>query len=290
MIGSAVVDLLESRGDTIIRLVRPGTKGRVSGVPWDPDSGVIDVESLGQVDAIVNLSGESIADGRWTAKRKARLIESRVRPAGLLASTAIAMQPLPAVMVNASAYGHYGSQGDRILSEDDLPGSDFLSTITKQWEAASAPAADAGLRVVNLRLGVALSARGGALAKMLPVFRRGLGGKLGPGRQYISWLTLHDAARAFAHALDCEDLHGPVNTATPNPVTNLELTRTLGKVLKRPTMFGVPAFALRIIFGELADTLLFSARVDSAKLLGSGFAFEHPDLEGALRSVLRRPA
>ena len=235
---------------------------------------------------MVHLAGENITAKRWSAKQKTRLLDSRVKGTRLLSETLAQSSSPPKVLASASAYGYYGDRGGEVLTEESGPGSDFLAELTQEWEAASEPAAKAGIRVINLRSGLVFGPNGGALAKMLPAFKMGVGGKLGNGKQYVSWISLEDWVRAVLFALNTDTLKGPINVATPNPVTNVEFTKTVGRVLSRPTFFTVPAFALRIVFGEVADTLLASGRVEPTKLLASEFEFHHPDLESALRASL----
>jgi uncharacterized protein (TIGR01777 family) len=260
-----------------------------SEVLWDPYSvtPVSDPRSLDGSTAAVHLSGANVAGRRWSAAYKREIIESRVKPTHAMATLLASLRPKPAVLVCASATGVYGGRGDELLTEASLPGTGFLPEVCLAWEKATQPATDAGIRVVHLRFGVVLSPDGGALAKMLPVFRAGLGGKLGSGRQWISWVTLPDAVRAIEFALRTASLSGPVNVVAPNPVTNLEFTRALGRALHRPTLLQVPAFALRLAFGEMAEaTILESARVIPACLSGSGFDFEYPELDAGLRALL----
>ncbi|MFQ5915907.1 MAG: TIGR01777 family oxidoreductase, partial [Nitrospinota bacterium] len=239
------------------------------------------------MDAAVHLSGENIGEGRWTAAKKAAIRDSRVKSTRLLAETLARLEQPPRVFVCASAVGYYGDRGEEVLREESPLGSGFLPDLSLEWESAAEPAVQKGIRVVHLRNGIVLSPKGGALAKMLPPFKLGLGGKLGSGRQYVSWISLDDMVGVIRHALERESLSGPVNAVAPNPVTNAEFTQTLGRVLSRPTVFQVPAFTLRLAFGEMADAaLLASARVEPARLLASGYSFRHPELEGALRHIL----
>ncbi len=258
---------------------------------WDPyaTTPMSRPQELDGTTAAVHLSGSNLAGRRWTSSYKQEILESRVKPTHALASLLAGLRPKPSVLVCASAIGIYGSRGDELLTEASLPGSGFLPEVCLAWERASQPASDAGIRVVHLRFGVVLSPDGGALAKMLPVFRAGLGGPLGNGRQWISWVALPDVTRAIEFALETPSLAGPVNVVAPNPVTNLEFTRSLGRILHRPTLFPVPAFALRLGFGEMAEaTLLQSDRVLPARLSASGFDFEYPELEAGLRAILAR--
>jgi uncharacterized protein len=291
LVGRALLAELRKNAHSATALLRPNTRipddfkfGRVS---WDPDSGYIDAESLHRLDAVVHLAGENIADGRWTDARKQAIRRSRVESTRLLCETVANRPTVPKTLVCASAIGYYGDRGAETMTEDSAPGSDFLSGVCKEWEEAAAPAQKKGIRVVNLRIGVVLSGRGGALAKMLTPFKLGVGGRLGTGSQFMSWIALSDVVRAILFALETESLRGAVNAVAPRPVTNAEFTRTLGGVLGRPTIFPIPAFAARTAFGEMADALLLaSTRVRPAKLEESGFTFQYPELEGALRAVL----
>jgi len=287
LIGSALVRFLVEGGHLVTRLVRGPARPGGTEIPWGPTEGKLDPGMLEGHDAVVHLAGENLTAGRWTPERKARIFNSRVRGTRLLAETLAGLAPPPKVMVCASAIGYYGDRGEEVLTEESSLGRGFLAELCREWEAASAPAAENGIRVVRLRFGVVLSAAGGALRKMLRPFRFGLGGRFGSGQQYMSWIALDDVLAVILRALTDDSLAGPVNAVAPDAVTNREFTRTLGRVLMRPTIFPVPAFALRTIFGEMADeTLLASNRVQPAKLLTHGFAFRYPELEGALRHVL----
>jgi uncharacterized protein (TIGR01777 family) len=287
LIGSALVPFLTSQGHQVVRLVRPGKASGEDVAVWDPDAGKLDAHALEQLDAVVHLAGENIAAGRWTESVKKRIRESRVRGTALLSETLASLAAPPRVMIAASAVGYYGSRGDEVLTEESLPGSGFLAEVAKEWEGATGPARRKGIRVVNLRTGMVLSGKGGALKAMLPAFKTGAGGKLGDGKQYISWIAIDDLVRAIAHAIVTESLNGPANAVSPNPVQNAEWTEILGKVLGRPTLLAMPAPLVRLIFGEMADALLLaSQRVEPRRLLASGFTFEFPDLEPALRHVL----
>jgi uncharacterized protein (TIGR01777 family) len=285
LIGTALVPALEARGHRVVRVVR---RSPAAGeVPWDPRRGTLDPRALDGVEAVVHLAGESLAAGRWTRARKARLLDSRVRGTRLVAETLARMSPRPATLVSMSAVGIYGARGDVVLDETSPPGDDFLAALCIQWERAADPAAEAGVRVVHPRVGPVLSGRGGALAKMLPAFRLGVAGPLGGGRQWMSWIALDDAVAALVAAVERDALRGAVNVVAPAPVTNAEFTRTLARLLRRPAMIPVPALALRLLFGELADAaLLASQRVRPAVLERAGFGFRHPTLEEALRRAL----
>jgi len=280
------VPFLTTGGHEVLRLVRRPPRGEDE-VRWDPAGGAIDAEALEGLDAVVHLSGENVAGGRWTDARKARLRDSRIGSTRLLASTLASLKRPPKVLLSTSAIGYYGSQDDRWLTETSPDDDDFLGRLAVDWEAAAAPAAEAGIRVVHPRLGLVLSPVGGALGKMLLPFRAGLGGVVGPGTQYMSWVAMDDVLGAFHHAMVHEDIEGPLNVVSPEPVTNREFTKTLGRVLGRPTLTPAPAFALRLALGEMADaTLLSSTRVRPAILEATGYAFRFPTLEGALRHLL----
>jgi uncharacterized protein len=287
MIGSALVASLLRGGDRVIRLVRKPVDRSDREVHWDPQRGELDRERIAELrpDAVVHLAGESIG-GRWTAERKVRIRDSRVLGTHLLSETIAALEPRPSVMVCASAVGYYGDRGDELLEERSAPGSSFLAQVTRDWEAAAQPARAAGVRVVHPRLGIVLSPDGGALRRMLTAFRLGAGGPLGSGRQYMSWIALDDAVGAIEHALVTESLDGPVNTAAPQPVRNREFAKALGRALRRPAVLPVPAFALRLLLGELGDELLGGQRADASRLVASGYGFRHPQLDEALRSML----
>lgn len=287
LIGSAVVDSLVAAGHRVRCLVR--TKGELSSnqVYWNPDQGILDARYLEGVEAIVHLAGENIAARRWSPTQKERILQSRVRGTTLLARTLAEMSRPPRVLVSASAIGFYGDRGETPLTESSAPGQGFLAEVCREWEASTRPAADAGVRVVCLRLGVVLSSRGGALAKMLTPFRLGLGGRIGHGRQWMSWIALDDVVGVIHHALNDTMVRGPVNAVAPNPVTNREFTRALGQALRRPTVLPMPAFAARLVFGEMADELLLtSARVQPAVLASREFKFQFNDIDDALAHVL----
>jgi uncharacterized protein (TIGR01777 family) len=288
LIGSALVPFLTSGGHEVVRLVRRAPKSKDE-ARWDPEAGKVDTSTLEGVEAVVHLAGENIAAGRWTEAKKARLRSSRVGPTRLLAETLAGLKRKPKVLVSASAVGYYGSRGDAWLTETDSPADDFLGRLSLEWEGAAEPARKAGIRVVHPRIGVVLSPAGGALGKMLLPFKAGLGGILGPGTQYMSWIALDDLLGVLHHVLDRPGIEGPVNTAAPEPVTNAVFTKTLGRVLRRPTLAPAPAFALRLAFGEMADAaLLASTRVKPERLLATGYRFRFPELEGALRHLLGR--
>lgn len=291
LIGGALTDALRADGHR----VRTVTRGAAAGpdvVRWDPMGGTIDADGLAGVDAVVHLAGAGIGDKRWDEQRKRLILESRTRGTDLLARTLAALDPRPATLVSGSAIGYYGDRGDDELTEGSRAGDDFLADLVQQWEAAAAPAADAGIRVAYARTGLVLSGTGGLLKPLLRLFKLGLGGRLGTGRQWFSWITIDDEVAAIRHLLDTDGLAGPFNLTAPHPVTNAEFTKTMGTVLGRPTILPIPSFGPRLLFGkEMAELTAFvSQRVRSDKLVGSGFAFAQVDLEPALRHVLSRPA
>jgi uncharacterized protein (TIGR01777 family) len=289
LVGTAVVSFLSERGREIVRLVRREPRSTASEVYWNPDSGEIDGPALEGIDAVVHLGGVGIAAGRWTARRKTAILESRVASTRLLSNSLSEMNRPPHTIICASAIGYYGDRGDELLNEESPPGAGFLADVCKAWEAATDPARQAGLRVVNLRIGMVLSRHGGALKRMLPPFRMGLGGIVGSGRQYLSWIALSDLVRAIDFLLTADDSSGPVNAVAPQPVTNREFTRTLGRVLRRPTPLPLPGFAVRLLFGEMGEALLLAgSRVQPARLTQAGFSFEHPSLEAALNAELKQ--
>ena len=292
LVGSALVLALESAGHSVVRLVRRDPAANTATeVRLDPtiDPPLATPAEAGKpqgFDTVVHLAGESIA-GRWTAAKKARIRESRVQGTRMLASALSRSDPRPKVMVCASAIGIYGDRGDEVLREDSGLGSDFLAEVGKEWEAATEPAARVGIRVVSLRFGVVLSPRGGALARMLPPFRMGAGGRIGSGRQWVSWIALDDVVGAIQHALATDTLCGPVNTVAPNPVINAQFTRALAEALHRPAIFPLPAFTVRLMFGEMGEALLLgSQRVDCGKLVASAYHFRRPELKSALEALL----
>ncbi|HUP69585.1 MAG TPA: TIGR01777 family oxidoreductase [Acidimicrobiales bacterium] len=290
LIGSAVVEALAAEGHTVRRLVRHGAGA--GGVAWDPEEGTMDEAALaggGGVEGVVHLAGAGVGDKRWSDDRKVLIRRSRVEATLGLCEALGRMATPPKVMVSGSAVGWYGDRGAEVLTEESHGGSGFLAEVCRNWEAATAPAAEAGVRVVNVRTGIVMSPNGGALKKQLSLFRFGLGGKLGNGKQYSSWVSIDDEVGAIVHALGSETLHGPVNVTAPEPVTAGELARVLGSVLRRPAVLPVPRLALSTVLGgELAGELLASQRVLPARLTADGYEFCHPDLEGALRALLGR--
>ena len=289
LIGSTLIDKLNRDGHETLRLVRPQSGTRSGGVSWDPQAGTIDRAGLESIDAVVHLAGDNIADGRWTEAKKQSIRDSRVKGTRLLAEALSGLERRPAVFISASGINIYGDRGDERLTELSVAGEGFLADVVKAWESATAPAAEAGIRVAYTRFGAILSPEGGALAKMLTPFKLGAGGVIGNGKQYMCWIALDDVLAVIEHLLCTESLAGPVNVAAPTPVTNREFTKTLGAVLHRPTIARVPAVAARLAFGEMADeVLLASVRAFPEKLQQSGYTFRYPHLDEALRHLLDR--
>jgi uncharacterized protein (TIGR01777 family) len=286
LIGSALTRELEDGAHSVIRLTR-SPRGE-NDVRWDPDADTVE-GSLEGTDAVVHLAGESIAEGRWTVSKRERIMQSRKKGTRLLAEAIASLSEPPKVMVSASAVGYYGDRGNELLREDSGTGSDFLAEVCQAWEAAADPAREAGIRVVHPRFGIVLSPEGGALGTTLPIFKLGVGGRIGSGRQWWSWVALDDVVGAIHHAIENDSVEGPVNVGSPNPLTNAEYTKVLGKVLNRPTVVAVPAPAIRIAIGGMADALLLaSQRMEPARLKETGYHFRYPELEGALRHLLGR--
>jgi uncharacterized protein len=287
LVGAQLAAFLTTGGHTVLPLVRRAPPPGTDEIAWDPERGTIDTARLDGVDAVVHLAGEPLAAARWTDAHKARVRASRVDGTALLATTLARLARPPRVLVSASAIGIYGDRGDVPLDETSAPGMGFLPDVCSAWEAATAPAADAGIRVVLARIGVVLAGQGGALATMAPPFRFGLGGVVGDGRQVMSWIALDDLVGALHHLLWTDGVRGPVNATAPEPVTNATFVRTLGGVLHRPTVLPLPTPAVRLLFGEMGETLLLGgARVLPRALLASGFRFLHADLAEALRDEL----
>jgi hypothetical protein len=289
LIGSALVPFLTTDGHRVTRLVRSQPRSGAVEVQWDPEAGVRDLASLEGLDAVVHLAGENIAAGRWTVEKKARIRDSRVKGTKTLCEALAQLSQPPKVLVSASAIGYYGDRGAELLWENSALGTGFLAEVCQAWEEATRPAMEKGIRVVLLRIGVVLSPAGGALAKMLLPFKLGLGGIIGSGKQYMSWIALDDVVGTIDHVLITDTLQGPVNAVAPHPVTNSEFTKTLRRVLRRPTLFPMPAFAARLAFGEMADELLLaSTRVEPKRLIATEYRFRYPELEDALRHLLGR--
>ena len=287
LVGSALTSSLGRGSHQILTLVRSTSKS-ASEIEWHPEQGPLQPKALEGIDAVVHLAGESIAEGRWDDGKKRRIRDSRVKGTTVLSQKLAQLEQPPKTFICASAIGYYGNRGDELLTEDSSPGDDFLSRVCVEWEQATLPAKERGIRVVNARFGIILSTDGGALAKMLTPFRMGVGGRVGSGKQWMSWIALADVVGALKFALDRETLSGPVNYVSPNPVTNAEFTKTLGKALSRPTIFPIPEFGVRLAFGEMADALLLSSqRVKPQLLEENGYQFACQKLDGALRDILR---
>jgi hypothetical protein len=287
LIGSALRARLEDRGHRVVPVVRrAATSGEIA---WDPQRGKLDPADLAGLDAVVNLAGAGIASHRWTESYKREILDSRTRTTSLISQAIADAEGGPRVLLSGSGIDVYGDRGDEILDESSSPGTGFLADVCERWEASTAAAEAAGVRVAHLRTSMVLSARGGALAKMLPLYRLGLGGRMGSGKQWVSWISIDDEVGAIEHLLD-SDAQGPVNLAAPNPVTNADFARTLGRVVKRPAILPLPSFAPKLLLGsELVETLLVEGkRVMPRVLEGDGYAFTHPTLETALRAVLGR--
>jgi uncharacterized protein len=285
LIGSELSSFLSRDQHRIIRLVRRANAG-TNEVSWDPDKGILDPQSLERLDAVVHLAGENIASGRWTEKKKQRIRESRINGTRLLAQSLSRLFEPPKVLVSISAVGYYGDRGDELLNEESNPGSGFLPDLCRQWEAATEEVIIRGIRVVIPRVGMVLSPKGGAMERMLPIFRLGLGGRIGSGRQYMSWIALPDLVGIICYAIQTPSLHGPVNSVSPNPVTNIDFSQALGRALSKPAPFALPAFAARFAFGEMAnEALLASTRVAPTRLIQSGYKFQFSELDGALRHL-----
>lgn len=287
MIGSALVAHLTAHGHDVVSLSRAPSSPDFRRIHWNPESDIAPDLPDAPFDAVVHLAGESIASGRWNERKKAKIRESRVNGARLLCAAISRLRPPPRTLLGASAVGYYGSRGDEFLDEESGAGLGFLASVCLDLEAEIAFAREYGVRAVSLRFGMVLNERGGALARMLPPFRLGLGGRLGDGRQYMSWITLEDAVRAIEHCLDTESLAGPVIAASPHPVTNREFAKTLGRVLGRPAIFPVPGVFLRLALGEMAgELLLASQRVNPVCLPSTGFVFRSLRLPDALQAIL----
>ena len=286
LVGEALIKALETGGHEIYRLVRHAPNSE-SQIEWSPDRYSIAISRIEGFDAVYHLAGESIASGRWNDEKKKKIRESRTKGTKLLADALANLAQPPKTLISASAIGYYGDRGDELLTETSPPGKDFLADVCVEWEKATDHAKEKGVRVVNTRFGIILDKEGGALAKMLPPFRMGIGGRIGDGKQWMSWIALDDVIGALQYALTNDGLSGPVNFVAPNPVTNAEFTKTIGRALSRPTFFPIPAFGVRLAFGEMADALLLSSqRVRPSKLTDSNYQFAYSNLESALRSIL----
>ena len=288
LIGSALVTRLRAEGHDVVRLVRRAPQGPDE-VRWDPTAGTLDAADLQGIDAAVHLAGEGIGEKRWSPEQKQKIRRSRIDGTRLLAEALAALDPKPRAFVCGSAVGYYGLRGDEVLTEESGPGTGFLAELTVDWEAAAAPAQEAGIRTVFVRTGIVIAPKGGAFGRLLPFLKLGLGGKLGRGDQWWSWITLEDEVRLLLHALTTETLSGPVNATAPNPATNEQIVKAAGKVLGRPTVLPVPKFALSLVMGpELTEEVILAGQRALPKAAeASGFTFSHPDVDSGLRAMLK---
>jgi uncharacterized protein (TIGR01777 family) len=290
LVGSVLLPSLKNNGVEVTRLTRGGRENSAGSgptIPWDPAQ-PISAKAVSGFDAVIHLAGESLI-GRWTASKKASIRDSRILGTRNLALALANAQERPSVFISASAIGYYGNRGDELLNEESAPGSGFTADVSREWEAATQPALDAGIRTAHLRTGIVLSTAGGALSKMLLPFKMGVGGRIGDGRQWMSWIDIQDMAGAIHHILKSDLLQGAVNLVAPKPVTNEEFTKTLARVLSRPTIFSVPAFAAKLVFGQMAEELLLaSQRVEPTRLITSGYPFRFGDLQASLQAMLRK--
>ncbi|MFE2972798.1 TIGR01777 family oxidoreductase [Streptomyces sp. NPDC059340] len=285
LIGSALTRSLTADGHEVVRLVRRAPRGKDE-VRWDPDGQRMDAAGLAGCAAVVNLAGAGVASRRWTEAYKRKILDSRVRGTATLAAAVASLDERPRVFVNGSAIGFYGETGDRVVDESAPPGEGFLPSVCVAWEGAAAPAREAGVRTVFARTGLVVAREGGAWGKLFPLFKAGLGGRMGDGRQYWSYISLHDEVAAIRHLIDTSSLSGPVNLTAPTPLTNREITEAMGRVLHRPTVFPTPAPLLRLALGDMSGDILGSQRVHPTRLLSSGFTFAFPSIEAALRAAL----
>ncbi|KPI18638.1 protein of unknown function DUF1731 [Actinobacteria bacterium OK006] len=286
LIGSALTRSLTADGHEVVRLVRRAPRGKDE-VRWDPDGQRMNAAGLAGCAAVVNLAGAGVASRRWTEAYKRKILDSRVRGTATLAAAVASLDERPRVFVNGSAIGFYGETGDRVVDESAPPGEGFLPSVCVAWEGAAAPAREAGVRTVFARTGLVVAREGGAWGKLFPLFKAGLGGRMGDGRQYWSYISLHDEVAAIRHLIDTSSLSGPVNLTAPTPLTNREITEAMGRVLHRPTVFPTPAPLLRLALGDMSGDILGSQRVHPTRLLSSGFTFAFPSIEEALRAALR---
>jgi uncharacterized protein (TIGR01777 family) len=286
LVGKALIRSLTTDGHDIVRLVRNKPTGAAE-IEWNPNEGRIDAAALEGLDVVVHLAGESIASGRWSDEKKRAIRDSRVKGTALMSDALARLSRPPSLFVSASAIGYYGDRGDEVLTETSAPGKDFLSSVCVEWEQATKAAVEKGIRTIYARFGIILDANEGALAKMLMPFRMGVGGRIGNGRQWMSWIAIEDVVNGLRFLIEDRSMSGPVNFVAPNPVTNAEFTKALGRVLSKPTLFPVPAFGARLAFGEMADALLLSSqRVKPSVLQEKGYSFKWSTLDSALRQIL----
>jgi len=287
VIGSTLIPFLTTGGHRVIRLVRNSSELSQDELFWDPLSGSLNTESIENIDAVIHLAGENIGSGRWTQKKKRKIIESRVKGTELVTKKLSSLERPPKVIICASAIGYYGDRGDQILNENDESGSDFISSVCSMWEKAAHPALERNIRTIFLRIGIVLTPLGGALKRLLLPFKLCAGGKIGNGTQYMSWIDMEDVLGSISHILTNKSIDGPVNIVAPTPVTNLEFTKTLGRVMARPTPVTIPSTAVKLAFGEMGkEILLSSTRVMPEKLLKTGYRFNTPYLDTAIRQML----
>lgn len=287
LVGTKITDFLLSQGHKVIRLVRKKTSYSEKQIYWNPSNEKIELDINEKIDAVIHLAGESVGEGRWTEKKKKLILDSRVEGTKLICEAISRLKDKPKVIVSASAIGFYGDRGSEQLVEESTEGNDFLAKVCVEWEALTRIASENDIRVVNTRIGIVLSSEGGALKKMLLPFQMGVGGNMGSGKQFMSWIDIDDLVRIFYHCITNEKIYGPINAVAPNPVTNAVFTKTLGKVLNRPTLFPAPKFALTLLLGEMGEALLFgSQNVSANKLLNSGFKFHYSDLEASLNHAI----
>lgn len=286
LVGTELTNQLIQAGHQVKKLVRREARTPHE-IAWNPEEQRLSVADLEGTEVVINLAGENISEGRWTAAKKKSILESRLQSTSTLTNAVLTMQHPPSTFINASAIGYYGNRGDELLTEKSLCGQGFLAHVCKEWEKAAEPLTHKKVRLVYTRFGVILSPHGGALKKMLTPFKLGLGGVVGSGKQFMSWIALEDVVGSLIHLMHDMSLHGPVNVVSSQPVTNAEFTKTLGNVLSRPTIFSVPTYMARFVFGEMADELLLSSqRVSNQKLLESGYSFKQPNLEHYFRNAL----
>ena len=285
LIGKPLVIHLREQGHDVYRMVRRATSAPDE-ITWNPESGFVDLDKLADTEAVIHLAGAGVGDHRWTDAYKKEILDSRVKGTDTIARAMAALDPKPRVLVSASAIGFYGDTGDRVVTETDPAGHGFLADVVVAWEAAAHPASDAGIRVVHPRTGLVVAGDGGAWGRMFPLFKAGIGGKLGSGKQYWSWISLRDEISALTYLLENDSLSGPVNLTAPTPQTNAEITKVMGSVLGRPTLLAVPSIALKTVLGEFSSEVLGSARVLPAVLEQKGFHFQDTTIESAIRQAL----
>ncbi|MFZ0324838.1 MAG: TIGR01777 family oxidoreductase [Actinomycetes bacterium] len=285
LIGTALARSLTDDGHEVLRLVRRPTSSPLEAT-WDPMLGTVDLARLEGSDAVVHLAGAGVGDRRWTESYKREIRDSRMLGTATIANAAAALDPHPRALVSASAIGYYGDTGDRVVTEDDPPGEGFLADVVRAWETAARPAVESGIRVTHPRSGLVVAGKGGAWGRLWPLFKLGVGGKMGSGHQWWSWISLRDEVRALRRLIDDDSMSGAYNLTAPNPATNAEITTAMGEVLHRPTALSVPSFALRLALGEMSQEVLGSARVQPARLLAAGFTFDDATIDEALASAL----